>query len=488
MISGDQPRYCFRFVGGISADGVVHRTCRSQRGFDVDEKTDFIRYCVDDIAIPTSLARGLSLIEADFLDVMVAIYIADREAPRKGGQRMMHVVVPVRCPEVWEREDVGSTLRASAEFAASEYWTFDFVPRVNSRRASEVQLTLPFSGSTQVGRVLLHSGGVDSVAGSAASLQAAWPGVMLLASVKTHPRTFQVATGTAESIRRLPGGRRVGPVIPLGVGISRDGRPKDDREKTQRTRSLLYLAYGTVLASIAGLSQLHVFENGIGAINLSMTADHFGFRVSRAMHPRTLSLMSDLATLVLDRSFSIQNLGLWMTKGEAISTLVNSPYASVLSETLSCDRAVYLSPKCACGKCTSCLLRRVGFAALGPGSAGLDVVAYQFDPYSRERIWKEHDVRALAAMEFQARRMRQALESLKPFRAFASEFPEIYRVVNEEAFLAMSLENVKSAIVRLYTQYVWEFSVFLQSIERARIKRIDTPSVETRGFSASTAS
>ena len=200
---------------------------------------------------------------------------------------------------------------------SDEHWTVSFVPRMNAGRMAEIQLPLLPHEPEKVGRVLLHSGGLDSIAGIATSLQSVWPGQMLLATVKTHPRTFQAAERTVAEIQSKLGGHRIASCLPLVIDISRSGRCKDDRESTQRTRSLLYLAYGIALASMVGLGKLHVFENGIGAINLPMTSDHLGYRASRAMHPRTLSLMSKLSSLVLGCTFSIQNLGLWMTKGEA---------------------------------------------------------------------------------------------------------------------------------------------------------------------------
>lgn len=121
-----------------------------------------------------------------------------------------------------------------------------------------------------------------------------------------------------------------------------------------------------------------VFENGVGALNLPFTAAQSGAMTSRAVHPLTLRLMSELVEQLLGRPFDIVNPYLSATKGEMVAALpLAARRACAASE--SCDNAAAgrgaLQKRC--GFCTSCLLRRVSFQAAG--RAGWDDRPYLAD-------------------------------------------------------------------------------------------------------------
>src|SRR3712207_5533197 len=62
------------------------------------------------------------------------------------------------------------------------------------------------------------------------------------------------------------------------------------------------------------------------SINLPCTPDQVGGRMTRAMHPRTLSLFADLVALVLDRRIAITNTGLFHRSEEHTSELQSRQY------------------------------------------------------------------------------------------------------------------------------------------------------------------
>ena len=93
----DDPRtpvYSFRFVGGISSSSSVIRTVHPPEDSNAKPMVEHIRVQVNDAAVLVTLGRGLPSIAADLIDVMVAIYIADRQSPRFGRRRRMHVEIP----------------------------------------------------------------------------------------------------------------------------------------------------------------------------------------------------------------------------------------------------------------------------------------------------------------------------------------------------------------------------------------------------------
>ena len=168
--------------------------------------------------------------------------------------------------------------------------------------------------------------------------------------------------------------------------------------------------------------------------------------------------------------------------------LVNSPYSSSLSHAITCDHSVYLSPGVACGKCPSCLLRRVSVEAAGLRALAMESQRYQFDPFRPDVKWEVSNIQAMIAMHHQAGQTRAALESPDPFRALAVEFPEVYDVLRESESLGMSAEKIKDAIIRLLTEYVAEFGGFFSGIEAARSANMATIGMPLSQLTVSTAS
>ena len=74
--------------------------------------------------------------------------------------------------------------------------------------------------------------------------------------------------------------------VPFGI----DSSGRNQEEKGQRTRALVFLAMGVVTTLQAQTDTLSIFENGIGALNLPLNATQLGTDNYRGVHPRTLSM------------------------------------------------------------------------------------------------------------------------------------------------------------------------------------------------------
>lgn len=251
----------------------------------------------------------------------------------------------------------------------------------------------------------------------------------------------------------------------IRVGIKWGGRSRNDREHSHRGRVMLFLAAGVGAAIIANTDRLYVCENGIGAISLPMTSDHWGARASKAMHPKTLALFSNLASLVLDRPIVIQNLGLFATKGELAQNLDSNHFAAVVQQTTSCDRASYFARGVACGRCTSCILRRVALVAMGYDDG--QVISYETDWLSPLARWDSGKFVHLIAMRNQVEELRSAIEYEPNFDSLEYAFPALFDVVAQAPSLDMNASEIERRLLRLYQTYLREFDAFLAKIDRS---------------------
>ena len=92
-------------------------------------------------------------------------------------------------------------------------------------------------------------------------------------------------------------------------------------EKSQRARGFGFLALAAASAALAGLDTVHVYENGIGAINLAYTSAQTGAHGTRAMHPETLAKATQLFSLALDHRLTVVNRSQYLTKAEMCAAL-----------------------------------------------------------------------------------------------------------------------------------------------------------------------
>ena len=81
---------------------------------------------------------------ADCLDVAAAAFVADKLTARFTRKRThIHVVLPLRCPDFWNEEDLITELEKILYWFMRDTWTFEFVQRQADPRPSEMQPRLP---------------------------------------------------------------------------------------------------------------------------------------------------------------------------------------------------------------------------------------------------------------------------------------------------------------------------------------------------------
>ena len=137
-----------------------------------------MEYYIDDETIDRRFGHALDALLADWVDLALACYLADRLATRKPvrlGQsgehwsRTLNVTLPVRRLDRWTDEIQGSLSRLLS-FLSDDSWKFHFVQGESGMRAAESQRFLFSFEHGSPTRVALCSGGLDSFAGAAQTL------------------------------------------------------------------------------------------------------------------------------------------------------------------------------------------------------------------------------------------------------------------------------------------------------------------------------
>lgn len=330
-------------------------------------------YYVGDEKIMQMFGASLPSDLADFIDIVLAVYIADRLARRRQPRsdryqlhwsRKIHICLPVRDPVHWQNDRLKSKLQQVLAFFTDDEWTFEFVDRRTDSHRSAVQARLFRIPMRLPAKAALFSGGLDSFAGLCRDLNSDEDGSIVLVCAGTNSRTINTQQKLLAAVRSKAKHEVVPVIVPFG--LRGPDRRHDHEERSQRSRGFVYQALGAVVGTLAGVDSLAIYENGIGSINLPYTAAQLGTQSSRATHPVALLAMGDLVTLATGRPFTFRLPFLLATKAQLCATFYESRYSSLISETVSCDGfPVRVVGHPQCGLCTSCLLRRQALHAAG---------------------------------------------------------------------------------------------------------------------------
>jgi predicted MPP superfamily phosphohydrolase len=315
--------------------------------------------------------RHLSPRLEDALEIAAYVYAADCATQRGGAwadddttepwKRDMRFVIPVRDLPFWNRPDVMQMLAQTLRFLSDDTFCFEFRQdtRVNVRQAY-----LEFGKNEEwpfhsIDRVLMFSGGLDSLAGAAET--AAAGGKLVLVSHRPVSTQSSRQQRLFELVRTTWGV----PMIHVPVWINKD--EKLGKEPTQRTRSFLYATLGAVVAASVKAAGVRFFENGVVSLNLPVADEVVGARASRTTHPHALHLFSRLFGLILGREFTVDNPYLFKTKKEVVEVLAANRGCPLIGYTCSCaHQGIFQSrTRWHCGTCSQCIDRRIAIVAAG---------------------------------------------------------------------------------------------------------------------------
>jgi 7-cyano-7-deazaguanine synthase in queuosine biosynthesis len=343
------------------------------------------------------IKSGLVLSETaiDLYILAVGCYIADQRIPRKkygedSWSRRIDLFVPVSDPTLWKQQSdqIGKLLN----FLSGDYWSVHF-------RGRDVLPPFRFRGQPEqapnTNCVSLFSGGLDSFIGAINLLEAGMRPVFVGQYSSSDVITAQKKCADAlkghyaDQMKIFHAFTRVKKTMLRGAP-----------EPTMRSRSFLFLAIGTLIASsLVTPATLYVPENGFISLNLPLSLHRLGSLSTKTTHPY---LMNSFQTLVnqLQLPVSIHNPFQFKTKGQMVAECANQDLLRVnVADTMSCSHPTQARfipdhpSKCHCGTCVPCLIRRASiFHAWGEDNT----------------FYATHDCNSLAEFARQARNDRNA--------------------------------------------------------------------------------
>jgi hypothetical protein len=285
----------------------------------------------------------------DLLSVALSVVVADTAAQRAkspdGWTRELEVVIALDDPSFWTSQT--ALLRRALQFLTTDRWQVTFV--AEGARPPEVKRPRDPNADC----VSLLSGGLDSLVG-AIDLTAKGRRPFAVSHITAGDREHQ-----QQFARLLSGGLE-------HLQVNHNADCPGDHERSQRARSLAFLAYGVLAASTlrqhreGGTVSLYVCENGLISLNPPLTPGRLGSLSTRTTHPTFLRLVQQVADNA-GLHVKIENPYQFATKGEMLLGCADQALLTRLaSSTTSCGRFARFGFR-HCGRCVPCLIRRAAF-------------------------------------------------------------------------------------------------------------------------------
>jgi len=354
------------------------RTVKELTTFGSDANVHFV---VEDLCKSFSNQIGDRVV--DLIDIAAYVYSADCNTNRglegidtDGKQtwsRDFHFIVPVKDIKFWNDESVRNELTLLLSRISNDRFHFDFVDQASQYRQQIFQYgenrEWPFYKPE---RVLLFSGGLDSLAGA---IETATEGKnLVLVSHRSTPTMFKRQRDLLGSLQNAYPKVKI-LHVPVSLHLT---KKLQSREPTQRTRSFLFACLAIAVAKSTDADGIRFFENGIVSVNLPVADEVVGARASRTTHPRTLQDFQSFFRRVLEKEIRVDNPFFWNTKKDIVKKVSTSRDPNLIALSRSCAHSRFTTKSSwHCGNCSQCIDRRIAVIAAD---------AEAFDPASDYEI------------------------------------------------------------------------------------------------------
>jgi hypothetical protein len=306
----------------------------------------------------------------DLLSIALSVIAADTAVQRAdspdGWTRDIGLRIAVGDPVFWTSQK--ALLESQLRFLTTDMWTLEFVDGgIQPSPPSKRKRVAPVQDS-----VCLFSGGLDSLIG-ASDLAAAGKKPYLVSQVSRGDTQKQAyfASKIGGGLKRLELNHNV--VCPW------------QNERSQRARSIIFLAYGVLLATALARYQegnpvtLYVCENGFISINPALTAARLGSLSTRTTHPVFIAQFQSMLSAA-GLNVQIENPYQFKTKGEMLKGAADQAFLKThAAQSTSCGRFAHFGYR-HCGRCVPCQIRRASFHAWGK----TDGTDYVYDDLSKD--------------------------------------------------------------------------------------------------------
>jgi 7-cyano-7-deazaguanine synthase in queuosine biosynthesis len=318
----------------------------------------------------------------DLLELAAYVYCADRSVTRGPKEaveyhkwsRSFHFHIKVRDFEFWKQSHIIRMLDETLNFLSGDReFKFTFQPGHRTPPASlfdREEFTIQASANT---KILLFSGGLDSLAGVAELLANSTDNLCLVSHRSGQPGTARTQDQLFKALIAASPNRIHHYKFHCGLTGVRAA------EETQRTRMFLYSSIAASLCAALSQQKLFIFENGITSLNFARRQDLLNARATRTTHPKTIHLFEQLFSEVSNRKLTIETPFFWKTKADVLDNLGKSNLRDLIPSAVSCSKTfLNLEQASHCGGCSQCIDRRL--AAYAAGVAEIDETGiYAFD-------------------------------------------------------------------------------------------------------------
>jgi hypothetical protein len=114
------------------------------------------------------------------------------------------------------------------------------------------------------------------------------------------------------------------------------------------------------VATAFGQHRFFLFENGVTGMNLTRREDLGNARASRTTHPKTVSLLKAMSSLIAETEINIDLPFLWLTKADILRRLHTGSMPQLITSAVSCSRTFQITGNAPqCGECFQCVDRRI---------------------------------------------------------------------------------------------------------------------------------
>ncbi len=321
----------------------------------------------------------------DILDIAIGVFLADIAVLRGSNEawtRDLHLLMPVRDPEFWERN--GGRLVSILHALTKDNFSMEFC----AREPTCPELLSPEAGGDvgaaarrkrgevrRVDCVSALSGGIDSLAGAAMTLRADRKSLFVThCSGNPELRKSQGAViGALNDLRPGVGvyaNLMVQPRSGPGARFAFPGQAK--RETSRRSRSFLFMSLLAAAACGAQVEEAYLCENGVLTVALPLSAGRVGSLSTRSTHPAVVHEFNGLLRAA-GVNVTVLNPFLYQTKAELMRDMLRPVLTpQQIQSSMSCWMAGRRHRQC--GGCVPCLLRRIAMLA-----SGLPDEAYEMD-------------------------------------------------------------------------------------------------------------
>lgn len=292
----------------------------------------------------------------DILSIALSVIAADHAGHRgkshDGWTRAFELVIAVNDKDFWNTH--ASLLSKQLGFLTSDLWDLKFVeggflPQHKKKR----EILYPKNDS-----VTLLSGGLDSFLG-------------IIDLIEKGLNPFAVSQKVNDDSKKQ---KEIVKLFPIGVPLIQLNHnvhvPNGESPPSQRARSIIFLAYGILIASCLDKHRqgeqvtLYMCENGYISLNPPLTQIRIGSLSTRTTHPVFLNLFQQLLNET-GLKIKIENPYQYRTKGQMLLECLNQGIlSSYASKTTSCGR-YRVHKHMHCGRCVPCLVRRSAFKKWG---------------------------------------------------------------------------------------------------------------------------